>query len=93
MSTRLLDVERTVKPKWTGTSAIVPVDRSRCLWCGSDLDTESYRQSALFWGLGCGATLQTTFTRCGSCGWFFKIDTTEVRPDDEERAIARRRTA
>lgn len=47
MSTRLLDVERTVKPKWT-PMAIVLVDRFRCIRCkgtSTSRDTDSRRSS------------------------------------------------
>lgn len=93
MTQRLVDVERTVAEKWTGTTAIVLVDRTHCLRCKGKLETDGFRQPALFWSHGYGATLETTFVRCTECSWFFMTDTTEVKPDDQERAIARRRTA
>lgn len=77
---RLLDVERTEKRKGT-TKAIVLVDTSRCLRCGStDLETIRISVDALFFHGGYGATKQTTIERCRDCETTRVIDTTEVRP-------------
>lgn len=85
---RLFDVER--RERRTATSkAIVLLRPGACLRCQAETTLVAYRQSALFWSHGYGATEQTTYRYCEACGWFGLMSTTEVAPDPDERAIAR----
>lgn len=81
MSQRLLDVERIRRPKWTGSVALVILDRDHCLRCRSETVERRVAQPALLRHGGYGATKKTTFRFCPECRWFFISDVTEVRPE------------
>lgn len=86
---RLFDAPRDRKIRTNFCTDIVLLDRASCLRCGAQLNALCYRQAALFWSHGYGATLETNFVECRECGWFFLTDATEVKPDRDEMANAR----
>lgn len=77
--TKLFEVERK-KPKWTGSTAIVPVARDVCLRCGGELEEWAFGQMPLFRSHGYGAVEQTTLRTCADCNASFVVHVTEVNP-------------
>ena len=77
---RLLDIERTKAPVWTGSTALVVVRRDECLRCGGNLREWSYGQLPLFRSHGHGAVKRTSLRECDECGLAFVTDVTEVNP-------------
>lgn len=80
MTNRLLEVERTKKPKWTGSLAIVPVARDVCLRCGGLLVALVFGQLPLFRSHGYGAVVETTVKVCEDCRASFVAQVIEVNP-------------
>lgn len=68
------------KPKWAGSTALVPIEPGTCPIDGATLVERQMHQAALFRHGGYGATTATTIGECPECGWTLKRQSHEVKP-------------
>jgi hypothetical protein len=74
-------------PRWTGSRALVPLDRTACPSCAGLTTTVTVAEPTLFRHAGHGAVRETTSRVCVSslrrearCGWGITTDVSEVNP-------------
>lgn len=79
---RLFDAPK--RRRWTGSKELVPVDRTTCPACGSELHEERVAQPALIRHGGFGATSETTRVSCSSCGWHLTTAVDDLNPRHEK---------
>lgn len=73
----------TAKTRWTGSRALVPIDRATCPSCGGHLREIRMTELALLRHGGYGASRETVSVSCVRCPWLLVVEVSEVRPDRE----------
>lgn len=71
---------RPRRPRWTGTTALVPHDPNHCPTCHTPLDHTHTTQQPLLRHGGYGAATTTTTRTCPRCGYHGGTTTGEHRP-------------